>query len=231
MVTTMHGRLDLPDLQPLYREFDDVPLVSISDAQRRPLPNANWAATIYHGIDLTAFTFNPDAGGYLLFFGRIHPHKGTHLAIEVARRAGLPLIVAGIVQDEAYFREQVEPHVDGDNVRYVGPVGPADRDRLLGHARALLHLISFSEPFGLSVVEALATGTPVIATPLGSMPELISHGTTGFLVSDADEAVSALPDVLALDRRNCRLEAETRFSSERMVDDYERVFRQIVTRT
>jgi glycosyltransferase involved in cell wall biosynthesis len=147
----------------------------------------------------------------------------------VARRSGLPLVIAGIVQDEAYFRAEVEPHLGHDGITYVGPVGPAERDRLLGGALALLHLIDFEEPFGLSVVESLAVGTPVIATPLGSLPELIDDGRTGFLVADADAAVGAVARLPRLERAECRREAQTRFSDQRMVADYERLFERIAT--
>ena len=226
VVTTIHG-FSSERIVPVFTAYDDIGhYVSISDADRHPA--LTYAATIHHGIDLGSFTQGGGEGGYLLFFGRIHPDKGAAAAIEVARRAGLPLVMAGVVQDEAYFRTAVEPHVDGQAVTFLGPVGPAERDRLLGGALALLHLIAFPEPFGLSVVEALATGTPVIATPLGSMPEILRHGVTGFLVKDADEAVAAVGAVAALDRLICRREAETRFGADRMVDDYERLFRRIV---
>jgi glycosyltransferase involved in cell wall biosynthesis len=226
MVTTIHG-FSSEQIVPVYRAYDDIAhYVAISDANRHP--DLRYDATIHHGIDTTQFTFAPDPGDYLLFLGRIHPDKGTHLAIAVAKQAGLPLIIAGIIQDEAYFRDAVQPHIDGVDVSYLGPVGPAERDQLLGGARALLHLISFAEPFGLSVVEALATGTPVIATPLGSMPELIRHGATGFLVSDVAAAVAAVEQVGTLDRRTCRDDATSRFSADRMVDDYLAVFSRIL---
>jgi len=225
VVTTIHG-FSSERIVPVYAAYDDIAhYVAISEANRHPA--LTYDATIYHGIDLDAFTFAAGDGGYLLFLGRIHPDKGTYLAIEVARRAGLPLVIAGVIQDETYFREQIEPHVDGGSVRFVGAVGPADRDRILGGAIALLHLVSFEEPFGLSVVEALATGTPVIATPRGSLPELVRHGTTGFLVRGVDEAVAAVADLASVQRGDCRRAAETRFSAGRMVDDYERLFRRI----
>ncbi len=225
VVTTIHG-FSSERIVPVFSAYDDIAhYVAISDADRHPA--LTYDATIHHGIDVAAFTVGAGDGGYLLFLGRIHPDKGTHAAVEVARRAGMPLIIAGIVQDEAYFRERVEPHVDGDRVRFVGPVGPQERDRLLGGATALLHLIDFDEPFGLSVVEALATGTPVIATPRGSLPELLVHGTTGFLVRDVEEAVRAVGDVRSLDRQSCRDDAERRFDQARMVDDYERLFTRI----
>jgi glycosyltransferase involved in cell wall biosynthesis len=226
MVTTIHG-FSSEQIVPVYRAYDDIAhYVAISDANRHP--DLRYDATIHHGIDTTQFTFSPDAGDYLLFLGRIHPDKGTHLAIAVAKKAGLPLIIAGIIQDEAYFRDAVQPHINGADVSYSGPVGPPERDKLLGGARALLHLISFAEPFGLSVVEALATGTPVIATPLGSMPELIRHGSTGFLVSDVAAAVRAVKQVGTLDRHSCRDDAIRRFSADRMVDDYLAVFSRIL---
>ena len=225
VVTTIHG-FSSEGILPVFRAYDDHShYVAISDADRHP--DLGYAATIYHGIDLARFTFVPEPGGYLLFLGRIHPHKGTHLAIEVARRAGMPLVIAGIVQDEGYFREQVQPQLGGD-ITYIGPVGPAERDSLLGGALALLHLISFAEPFGLAVVESMATGTPVIAFGLGSMPELIDHGRTGFLVNDTAGALTAVSEVGQLPRQSCRAEAVARFSAERMVADYAALFAGIV---
>jgi glycosyltransferase involved in cell wall biosynthesis len=187
-------------------------------------------ATIHHGIDLARFTFRAKPDEYLLFFGRIHPHKGAAEAIEIARRSSRRLILAGIIQDEAYFRDEVEPHVDGDWVTYVGSVGPEERDVLLGGAFALLHPISFAEPFGLSVIEAMACGTPVIAFSLGSMPELIRDGQDGFLVKDVDEAVAALERIPELDRRDCRGRVERCFTAKRMVDDYLRVYQAVAGR-
>ncbi len=226
VVTTIHG-FSSERILPVYRAYDDIGhYVAISDADRHP--DLSYAATIHHGIELDRFTFRPDPGGYLLFLGRIHPDKGTHLAIEVARRVGLPLVIAGIVQDQAYFRDLVEPHLASAGITYVGPVGPAERDELLGGAFALVHLIGFAEPFGLSVVEALATGTPVIAFRLGSMPELIRHGTTGFLVDDVAGAVDAVSRVDSLRRRDCRDDVEVRFTADRMVADYAELFARIV---
>jgi len=228
VVTTIHG-FSSERIVPVYAAYDDIAhYVSISDADRHPA--LTYDATIYHGIDLGEFTVGRGDGGYLLFLGRIHPDKGTHRAIEVARRAGVPLVIAGVIHDPTYFREMVEPHLDDDRVRFVGPVGPAERDRLLGGAAALLHLISFSEPFGLSVVESFATGTPVIAMPLGSMPELVRDRVTGFLVDDVDGAVAAVAALHTVDRGTCRREAEARFSADRMVRDYERLFAQVVER-
>jgi glycosyltransferase involved in cell wall biosynthesis len=226
VVTTIHG-LSSPQVVPVYRAYNDIGhYVAVSAANRHP--DLKYAATIHPGLDMSQFTFVAQPGGYLLFLGRIHPDKGTHLAIDVARRAGLPLIIAGVIEDEAYFRDAVEPHVDGAAVTYRGAAGPAERDALLGGARALLHLISFAEPFGLGVVEALATGTPVIATPLGSMSELVRHGVTGYLVSDAAAAAAAVAKIDDLDRSACREDALTRFSADRMIDEYLALFQTIV---
>ncbi len=222
VVTTIHG-FSSERIVPVYRAYDDIGhYVAISDADRHP--DLTYDATIHHGIDLSPFTFQDQPGGYLLFLGRIHPDKGTDRAIEVARRAGLPLVIAGIVQDEGYFTELVEPHLAAPGISYVGPAGPAERDALLGGALALLHLIGFAEPFGLSVVESLATGTPVIAYPLGSMREIIRSGRTGFLVDDVDGAVEAVGRVDALSRRHCRDDVEERFTAARMVADYAELF-------
>lgn len=226
VVTTIHG-FSSERIVPVYQAYDDIGYyVAISEADRHPA--LTYAGTIYHGIDMTRFTFVADPGDYLLFLGRIHPDKGTHLAVEVARKAGLPLVIAGIVQDREYFRDMVQPLIDGVAVSYLGAVGPVERNRLLGGAAALLHLISFAEPFGLSVVESLATGTPVIATPLGSMPEILRTGVTGFLVDGIDEAVGSVAALDQLDRAACRREAELRFSSDRMVDEYLELFARVL---
>jgi glycosyltransferase involved in cell wall biosynthesis len=168
------------------------------------------------------------ARDYALFFGRIHPDKGTAEAIDVAERAGVPLVIAGIVQDEEYFQRFVQPRVDGERVSYIGPVGPDRRGEVLGGARALLHLVDFDEPFGFSVVEAMACGTPVIAHPRGSMTELVRHGENGFLVTSANEAVAALDPAATLDANAIRATVDKRFDAERMVDDYLRLYRKIV---
>jgi glycosyltransferase involved in cell wall biosynthesis len=226
VVTTIHG-FSSERILPVFRAYDDVAhYVSISASDRHP--DLTYAATIHHGIDVQSFTYGA-GGGYLLFLGRIHPDKGTHVAIDVARRAGIPLVIAGVVQDAAYHAREVLPHVDGTAVSFVGEVGPAQRDILLGGALGLLHLIAFDEPFGLSVVESLAAGTPVVAYRRGSMPELLTDSVTGFLVPDADAAVDAVGQLGALDRRACRADAERRFGADRMVDDYERLFESIVS--
>ena len=225
VVTTVHG-FSSERIVPVYRAYDDIAhYVSISDSDRHP--SLHYAATIHHGIELERFSVGAGDGGYLLFLGRIHPDKGTATAIDVAARAGVPLVIAGVVQDEDYFADEVAPRIDGTSVTFVGSVGPAERDRLLGGAMALLHLIDFDEPFGLSVVESLATGTPVIANARGSMPELLDDGVTGFLVRGADDAVAAVGRLDRLDRAVCRRTAQTRFSAERMVADYEALFARV----
>ena len=218
VLTTIHG-FSSPRILPVYQRYDaSSAYVAISDADRHP--SLDYLATIHHGIDTDGFALHPSPGDYLLFFGRIHPDKGTAEAIDTADATGLPLVIAGIVQDQAYFEELVVPRLDGDNVRYIGPVGPDERSELLGGARALLHLISFEEPFGYSVVEAMASGTPVIAFPRGSMPELIEDGTTGFLVDDIAGAVAAVGRAEGLDRAAMREQTVARFGIARMVDAY-----------
>ena len=222
VVTTIHG-FSSERILPVYQKYNKrTYYVAISHADRHP--SLDYIATVYHGIALEEFTLRTDPGDYLLFFGRIHPDKGTAEAIEVARRSGRRLIIAGIIHDRAYFDREVAPHLNGERIRYVGSVGPAERDRLLGGAYALLHLINFKEPFGLSPVEAMACGTPVIARPLGAIPEIIRHGETGFLVGSVDEAVTALSQVRHLDRARIRQHVATHFNRDRMVEDYLRVY-------
>jgi glycosyltransferase involved in cell wall biosynthesis len=227
VVTTIHG-FSSERIVPVFQAYADIAhYVAISEADRHP--DLTYAATIHHGIDTESVPFQPDPGEQLVCLGRIHPDKGTHLAIAVAQETGIPLTIAGIVHDQAYFDGAVRPHLDDRLVRYVGSVGPTDRDALLGSALALLHLVEFAEPFGLSVVEALATGTPVIARPRGSMPEIIRHGRTGFLVADVAAAVAAVREAGALDRRECRRDAVERFDRWRMVDDYLELFERVLT--
>jgi glycosyltransferase involved in cell wall biosynthesis len=225
VVTTIHGFASDATL-PVYLEYADrVRYVAISDADRHPA--LSYAATIHHGIDIESFDVGP-GGDTLAFLGRIHPDKGTATAIAVAARAGVPLVIAGIVQDHEYFERWVEPHIDGDRVTYLGPVGPNRRQEVLGSARALFHLIEFDEPFGFSVVEAMACGTPVIAHPRGSMPEIIQPGVNGFLVGSIDEAADAVGDAARLDRAGARRSIEGRFSAARMVDDYLALYHRIL---
>lgn len=224
MVTTIHG-FSGSSILPAYRRAHSS-YVSISDSDRSP--DLDYLATVYHGVDLDALPFEPDGGDGLVAFGRIHPDKGTHTAIEIARRAGRRLTICGIVHDAAYFRELVEPHIDGDRVTYLGSVGPQDRGRILGGSAALLHPIAFEEPFGLSVVESMACGTPVIAYRKGSMPEVVDEGVTGRIVDTAGEAVAAVESIGAIDRGLCRVRARERFGADRMVDDYLRVYRKVI---
>ena len=224
LVTTIHG-FSGANILPAYRRAKSA-FVSISDSDRSP--DLDYAATVYHGIDLDGLPFDPSGGEDLVAFGRIHPDKGTHTAIEIARRAGRRLRICGIVQDQRYFTELVEPHIDGDRVVYLGSVGPADRGRILGGSLALLHPIEFAEPFGLSVVEAMACGTPVVAYRKGSMAEVVDEGVTGRLVDTAGEAVAAVGAIATLDRGGCRARARERFSADRMVDDYLRVYRKVI---
>ena len=226
VVTTIHG-FSSDRIIPVYERYDSAgAYVSISDADRHP--NLHYAATIHHGIDFDGFAIHPSPGEHLLFFGRIHPDKGTADAIEVARRCGRRLDIAGIIQDEEYFRDEVAPHIDGERVRYLGAVDAAGRAEVLGGAHALLHLIDFDEPFGYSVVEAMACGTPVIANSRGSMGELITQGVTGFLVDDVDSAVAAVTAAGDLDRRRIAERAADRFTVATMIDKYVKVYRDVI---
>jgi glycosyltransferase involved in cell wall biosynthesis len=226
IVTTIHG-FSSERIVPVFKRYQDrVSYVSISASDRRPdLP---YAATIHHGIALEEFPFDPLGGEDLLFFGRIHPDKGAAEAIEAARLSGRRLVMAGIVQDQAYYERQVAPAIDGSRVIYDGPVGGAVRARTLGSARALLHLINFDEPFGLSVIEAMACGTPVIANNRGSMPELIEHGVTGFLVDSLEGAVEAIARIGSIDRGACRAAVAARFSVDHMADRYLSLYRELI---
>lgn len=228
VVTTIHG-FSSPAIVPVYERYDaTTAYVAISDADRHPA--LHYAATIHHGIDVDAFALHPEPGEHLLFFGRIHPDKGTAHAIAAARRTGRRLDIAGIVQDDDYFRNEVVPHLDDDHVRYLGPVDASRRSELLGGAHALLHLIDFDEPFGFSVAEALACGTPVIAHDRGSMGELVRHGIDGFLTTDVDGAASAIELVGSLDRGEIRASARRRFDRSTMVRRYVDVYEDLARR-
>jgi glycosyltransferase involved in cell wall biosynthesis len=225
VVTTIHG-FSSERIVPAYERYNSTSTyVAISDSNRHP--RLSYAATIHHGIDVDAFPLGASPSDYLLYFGRIHPDKGTSTAIEVARRANRPLIIAGIIQDERYFRDEVAPHIDGDRVRYIGPVDAVNRAEVLGNAYALLHLIDFEEPFGYSVVEAMACGAPVIAFARGSMAELIDQGMSGVLVNTVDEAVLAVEAVSALDRAIVRAVTVKRFDQEVMVQQYDALYATI----
>ncbi len=226
MLTTIHG-FSSPSIIPVYKKYNDRGhYVAISEADKSP--ELDYLATIHHGIDITQFPFSKGRGKYLLFFGRIHPEKGVHEAIQVAQRVGMNLLIAGIIQDQAYFEKLVEPHIDGKIVEYLGAVGPDRRPELLGQALALLHLISFDEPFGLSLVESMACGTPVIAFGRGSMPEIIRHSETGYIVEDINQAVEAVAAVHSIDRSACRDDVEKRFSDTRMAQDYIRAYQTVL---
>ena len=225
MVTTIHG-FSSERILPMYEPFQDrVHYVAISEADRHS--KLRYAATIHHGIDVESFPFDPVGSDALLFFGRMHPDKGAHHALAVARETGRKLALYGIVQDDDYFAREVSPSLDGDR-RYRGPVGGAERLRALGSARALLHLIEFDEPFGLSVVEAMACGTPVIATRRGSMPEIIEDGVNGFLIDSPAEAAEAVEKAAGLDRAAVRRSVERRFHVDRMADEYMALYRRIL---
>lgn len=230
-VTTLHGRQDLPDLVPLYAGFDDMPLVSISNDQRRPIPNANFAATVYHG--LPAGLHRPitgPQGDYVAFLGRISPEKRPDRAIAIARALGIPLKIAAKVDraDEVYFRTTIEPLLDGPGVEFIGEINEHQKTQFLGAAQALLFPIDWPEPFGLSMIEAMACGTPVLAFGCGSVPEIIEDGLTGAIVDTMEQAIVALPRVIALDRKKVRQRFEQRFSSTRMAKDYVGVYRSLI---
>jgi glycosyltransferase involved in cell wall biosynthesis len=227
VVTTIHG-FSSPQILPVYRKYRDGYFVSISDSDR--LDGLNYIATVYNGIDISLYPFQERAGEDLVFLGRIHPDKGVHLAIEVARKSGRRLIIAGIVQDAAYFEQRIQPHVDGSSVCFIGAVDVAGKNALFAQAYALLHLNTIPERFGLVLAEANAAGVPVIAMDLGSCREVISDGVTGILVSDADEAVRGLELVRGIKRRACRRRVEECFSVECMVGQYERVYATVLER-
>ncbi len=226
MLTTIHG-FSSSSIIPVYKKYNDRGhYVAISEADKSP--ELDYLATIHHGIDITQFPFSKGRGKYLLFFGRIHPEKGVHEAIQVAQRVGMKLLIAGIIQDQAYFEKLVEPYIDGTTVEYLGAVSPDRRPEVLGQALALLHLISFDEPFGLSLVESMACGTPVVAFGRGSIPEIIRHSETGYIVEDINQAVEAVAAVYSIDRSACRDDVEKRFSDTRMAQDYIRAYQTVL---
>lgn len=230
-VTTQHGRLDKPGLVMLYREFDDAPLVSISYAQRKPLPDANWAGNVSHGLPLDLYSLQHGSGDYLAYIGRISPEKGLDRAITIARRVGMPLLIAAKVDrvDRRFFRTHIKPLL-GPDIDFIGEVDQSRKQALLGNALALLFQIDWPEPFGLAMIESLACGTPVIARRRGSIPEVIDEGVTGFVVETVDEAVRAVDAAASLDRRRCRAVFEQRFSAQRMARDYVAVYRRLLDR-
>ena len=224
VLTTVHG-FSSPKIMPVYQKYRDGYFVSISNSDRAP--GLNYLATVYNGVDLASYTFQESPGEELIFLGRIHPDKGVHLAIAVARMSGLPLLIAGIIQDKEYFAKQVEPYLDDREIRYIGPVDVAGKNELFARAKALLHLNTIPERFGLVLAEANAAGVPVIATDLGSCREVIEDGQTGFLVNGVNEAVEALKRIHKIDRAACRERVQRCFSIETMVEGYERVYSTI----
>ncbi len=225
VITTIHG-FSSPKIIPVYKKYNSIGnYVSISNSDRSP--ELNYIATVYNGLNTDDFKFNDKPEDYLLYFGRIHPDKGTAEAIEIAKKSKRKLLIAGIIQDENYFKEKIEPQLSWQ-IEYIGPAGPEKRDELLGKASALLHPINFNEPFGMSVAEAMLCGTPVIAFNKGAMPELIKDEKTGFLVNDIDEATEAVGRINGIDRRECHNWAVSQFSRDKMVDDYLKLYKEIL---
>src|SRR5690606_2822941 len=229
-LVTLHGRLDLPDLGPIFTMFSDYPAVSISDHQRLPLPQACWQATVHHGLPIDLYRPSFEPGRYFAFLGRISPEKRPDRAIAIAQEVGVPLKIAAKVDkaDEEYFKREIEPLLDHPLVEFIGEVNEQRKEEFLRNARALLFPIDWPEPFGLVMIEAMACGTPVLAFRHGSVPEVLEHGVSAFLVDDMQEAVHFARRIDELDRRRCRAEFERRFTSARMAADYERVYETLV---
>jgi glycosyltransferase involved in cell wall biosynthesis len=231
--TTVHGRLDMPDFVAVHERFRDLPVISISNAQRIPVSWANWQATVYHGIPRNLCRFYPNPGAYLAFLGRISPEKGVERAIEIAKRVAMPLKIAAKVDraDRRYFKRVVEPLLNDSHVEWVGEISDQEKNEFLGNACALLFPIDWPEPFGLVMIEAMACGTPVIAYDSGSVPEVMEDGVTGFVVRELDKAVEAVRRAPELSRENCRNAFEKRFTANRMANDYTKVYAQIMRQT
>ncbi len=230
VVTTLHGRLDLQELEPVFREYEEMPLVSISDAQRRPLPWANWQATIHHGLPRDLYSFHPQPEGYLAFLGRISPEKRPDQAIEIAKRTGRLLRIAAKVDpaDQQYYRSEIEPLLDHPLVEFIGEVSDAEKNDFVGNAAALICPYDWPEPFGLVLIEALACGTPVLAYRRGSIPEIIEDGVTGFVCESLSEMAEAVARIPLIDRARCRAAFETRFTADRMARDYVALYERII---
>lgn len=230
IVTTLHGRQDLPELEPVFREFSELPLVSISDAQRKPLPWANWAATVHHGLPRNLYAFHPQTQGYLAFLGRIAPEKRPDQAIEIAKRAGIPLRIAAKVDpaDQNYYEAEVEPLLNHPLIEFIGEISDAEKDEFIGNAMALVCPYDWPEPFGLVLIEALACGTPVLAYRRGSIPEIIDHGVTGFICETVSEMVDAVGQASLIDRRRCRAAFDERFTADRMAGDYVALYERLL---
>ncbi|MBS1212479.1 MAG: glycosyltransferase family 4 protein [Proteobacteria bacterium] len=229
-LTTLHGRLDIADLLPLYRNFSDIRVVSISDSQRHPLPMANWFATVYNGVPEQLFHLRSQAGSYLAFLGRISPEKGTEQAIEIAIRSEMPLKIAAKVDkvDQAYYEARIKPLLAHPLVEYVGEISDKEKDDFLGNAYALLFPIDWPEPFGLVMIEAMACGTPVIAFPRGAVPEVMRHSRTGFVVDDIEQAIAAVRDIHKVRREDCRRHFDAHFSARRMADGYLSAYARVI---
>jgi len=229
-VTTLHGRLDLPDLQPLFEEFAEIPVVSISDNQRLPIPGANWQGTVLHGMPRDVHTFREQPGSYLAFLGRISPEKRVDRAIEIALKVGMPLKIAAKIDrvDREYFETQIKPLLNNPNIEYIGEITEDQKSEFLGNAYAYLFPIDWPEPFGLTMIEAMACGTPTVAFKCGSVPELIAHGTSGFIVDNIEDAIKAVSRVADLDRAACRQAFEMRFTGSRMAKDYVKLYESML---
>ena len=229
-LTTLHGRLDIPDLVPLYKEFSETPLVSISDAQRKPLPWVNWLGTVHHGLPADSLSFHRKPGKYLAFLGRVSPEKGLDRAIQIAIASNKQLKIAAKVDraDRKYFENEIAPLLDHPLIDFIGEIGHAEKNEFLGGAEALLFPINWPEPFGLVMIEAMACGTPVIAYPFGSVPEIIPDGTAGFLVHNIEQAVEAVKGIRDIDRSDCRRHFEMNFTDERMAHDYLKIYKNLV---
>ena len=231
-VTTLHGRLDIPDLVPLYDVYHDIPVISISDAQRDPLPRLNWQGTVLHGMPKENYSLHRKAGGYLAFLGRTSPEKGLDRAIEIAKAAGMPLKIAAKIDkaDQEYFDACIRPLLDGPNIEFVGEVGFPQKNEFLGNAAALLFPISWPEPFGLVMIEAMACGTPVIAYPFGSVPEVVAEGVSGYVVPDMQGAIEAVKKIDRIDRKKVRKHFEQHFTADRMAQEYLKIYERLVSR-
>ncbi|MDH5392481.1 MAG: glycosyltransferase family 4 protein [Gammaproteobacteria bacterium] len=229
-LTTLHGRLDIPVLQKIYREFYDMPVISISNNQRMPLPSANWLSTVYNGVPEHIYTFQSVAGKYLAFLGRISPEKGIESAINIAIRAGMPLKIAAKVDkvDQQYFNDVIKPLLRHPLIEYIGEINELEKNLFLGNAYAMLFPIDWPEPFGLVMIEAMACGTPTIAYQCGSVPEVISHGETGLIVKNVEQALKSVEKIEAIDRHKCRQIFETRFSARRMANDYANAYSALI---
>lgn len=229
-VTTVHGRLDLPELDALYRHFDTAPLVSISNSQRTPLPWANWYETVYHGMAPLCSSVEPVAENYFAFIGRISPEKRVDRAIDIAKQCGVPLYIAAKIDslDDPYFKQSIRPMLEDPLIKFLGEINDVEKSKLLRHAKALLFPIDWPEPFGLVMIEAFSCGTPVIAYRHGSVPEIMEHGVTGFVVDNQDEAVLAARNIESIDRAGCRASFDRRFTITQMANNYVQVYEKLV---